>query len=86
MSFEYTFDNLARVMGELTPKLGITNYVLFMQNYGGPDGFRMSLAHPERVRAIIIQNAVSHEQGLSPLRRAKRGAGFMSAVLCAFGV
>jgi len=71
-SFEYTFDNLARVMGELTTKLGITNYVLFMQDYGAPVGFRMALSRPERVRAIIIQNAVSHEQGLSPLWEACR--------------
>jgi pimeloyl-ACP methyl ester carboxylesterase len=71
-SFEYTFDHLARVMGEFTTKLGITNYVLFMQDYGGPVGFRMALAHPERVRAIIIQNAVSHGQGLSPLWEARR--------------
>ncbi len=71
-SFEYTFDNLARVMGELTTKLGITNYVLFMQDYGAPVGFRMALSRPERVRAIIIQNAVSHEQGLSPLWEARR--------------
>ena len=71
-SFEYTFDNLARVMGELTTKLGITDYVLFMQDYGGPVGFRMALSRPERVRAIIIQNAVSHEQGLSPLWEARR--------------
>ena len=71
-SFEYTFDNLARVMGELTTGLGITNCVLFMQDYGGPVGFRMALAHLDRVRAIIIQNAVSHEQGLSPLWEARR--------------
>jgi pimeloyl-ACP methyl ester carboxylesterase len=71
-SFEYTFDNLARVMDQLTTKLGITNYVLFMQDYGGPVGFRMALAHPERVRALVIQNAVSHEQGLSPLWEARR--------------
>ena len=71
-SFEYTFDNLARVIGELTTKLGITNYVLFMQDYGGPIGIRMALSRPEHVRAIIIQNAVSHEQGLSPLWEARR--------------
>jgi pimeloyl-ACP methyl ester carboxylesterase len=71
-SFEYTFDNLARVMNELTTKLGVRSCVLFMQDYGGPVGFRMALAHPERVRAIIIQNAVSHEQGLSPLWEARR--------------
>ena len=71
-SFTYTFDNLANVVDELTVKLGITSYVLFMQDYGGPVGFRLALAHPERVRAIIIQNAVSHEQGLSPLWDARR--------------
>jgi pimeloyl-ACP methyl ester carboxylesterase len=71
-AFEYTFDNLARMTSELTAKLGIERYVLFMQDYGGPVGFRMALAHPERVRAIIIQNAVSHEQGLCPLWEARR--------------
>jgi pimeloyl-ACP methyl ester carboxylesterase len=71
-SFEYTFDNIARVMNELTTRLGITTYVLFMQDYGGPVGFRLALSHPERVRAIIVQNAVSHEQGLSPLWAARR--------------
>jgi len=71
-SFEYSFDNLARVINGLTTRLGIANYVLLMQDYGGPVGFRLALAHPERVRAIIVQNAVSHEQGLSPLWEARR--------------
>ena len=70
--FEYTFDNLARVMDELTTKLGITTYVLFMQDYGGPVGFRMALSNPGRVRAIIVQNAVSHDQGLSSLWDTRR--------------
>jgi len=71
-SFDYTFDNLADMMIELTTKLRITKYVLVMQDYGGPVGFRMALSYPERVRALIIQNAVSHEQGLSPLWNARR--------------
>jgi pimeloyl-ACP methyl ester carboxylesterase len=70
--FTYTFDNIAGVIGEFTAKLGLNNYVLLMQDYGGPVGFRVALTHPERVRAIIIQNAVSHEQGLSPLWEARR--------------
>src|SRR5580698_7123154 len=41
-SFEYTFDNLAKVTNELATRLGITNYVLFMQDYGGPVGLRMA--------------------------------------------
>jgi pimeloyl-ACP methyl ester carboxylesterase len=71
-NFEYTFDNLAKVTNQLATKLGITNYVLFLQDYGGPVGFRMALSNPERVRAIIIQNAVSHEHGLSPLWEARK--------------
>jgi pimeloyl-ACP methyl ester carboxylesterase len=70
--FEYTFDNLANVTSKLTTKLGIARYVLFMQDYGGPVGFRMALSHPESVRAIIIQNAVSHDQGLSSLWEARK--------------
>ena len=70
--FHYTFDNLAGVIGELTEKLGLADYVLLMQDYGGPVGFRMALSHPERVRAIVIQNAVSHEQGLSALWNARK--------------
>ncbi len=70
--FTYTFDNLAHVMEGLAAKLGLVDYVLFMQDYGGPVGFRMALSHPEQVRAIIIQNAVSHEQGLSPLWEARK--------------
>ena len=35
-----------------------------MQDYGGPVGFRMTLAHPERVQALIVQDAVSHNEGL----------------------
>ena len=71
-AFSYTFDNIASLIGELTTKLGLGKYVLFMQDYGGPVGFRMALSHPERVRGIIIQNAVSHEQGLSSLWEARR--------------
>jgi pimeloyl-ACP methyl ester carboxylesterase len=46
-------------------QLGITNYALYLQDYGGPIGFRLAVAHPERVTALIIQNAVIHLEGLS---------------------
>ena len=52
--------------------LNLHRYVLFMQDYGGPVGFRLALAHPERVQALIIQNAVAHEEGLSPLWETRR--------------
>ena len=62
--FAYTFDHLAAVIDDFTRALGLDRYALFLQDYGGPIGFRLALAHPERVGALVIQNAVAHEVGL----------------------
>ena len=51
---------------------GLDRYILFLQDYGGPVGFRLAIAHPERVRALIVQNAVAHEDGLGPLWETRR--------------
>jgi pimeloyl-ACP methyl ester carboxylesterase len=71
-TFEYTFDRLAMVMQHFAEKLGIERYVLLVQDYGGPVGFRLALAHPERIQALIVQNAVAHEDGLGPLWEKRR--------------
>jgi pimeloyl-ACP methyl ester carboxylesterase len=70
--FAYTFDRIAEVMTHFTEALGLTHYFLYMQDYGGPVGFRMILAHPERAQALIVQNAVSHNDGLGPLWGTRR--------------
>lgn len=70
--FAYTFDRLAEVMIRFTEMLGLTRYSLFMQDYGGPVGFRMAMAHPERLRSLIVQNAVAHDSGLSALWGPRR--------------
>jgi pimeloyl-ACP methyl ester carboxylesterase len=70
--FAYTFDGLAEVMTRFTETLGLTRYTLYMQDYGGPVGFRMALAHPERVEALIVQNAVAHDEGLGPNWKTRR--------------
>jgi pimeloyl-ACP methyl ester carboxylesterase len=62
--FDYTFDHIASVMDDFTLALGLSRYTLYMQDYGGPVGFRMALAHPERVQALIVQDAVAHNEGL----------------------
>ena len=64
--------SLCGLMQDFTEQLHLDRYTLFMQDYGGPVGFRMALAHPERIQAMIIQNAVSHEEGLSPLWAVRR--------------
>ena len=62
--FAYTFDHIARLMIGFTQRLGLSHYTLYMQDYGGPVGFRMALAHPERTDALIVQDAVAHNEGL----------------------
>jgi pimeloyl-ACP methyl ester carboxylesterase len=62
--FDYTFDHIASVMDGFTQALGLSRYTLYMQDYGGPVGFRMALVHPERVQALIVQDAVAHNEGL----------------------
>jgi pimeloyl-ACP methyl ester carboxylesterase len=70
--FVYTFDHIADIIDKFTVSVNVRNYVLYMQDYGGPIGFRLAIAHPDRVRAMIIQNAVAHEQGLGPLWDVRR--------------
>src|ERR1700758_5440052 len=70
--FTYTFDSLAKVVQDFADELHLARYTLFLQDYGGPVGFRMALIHPEKVQAMIIQNAVSHEEGLSSLWAVRR--------------
>ena len=70
--FSYTFDHLAQVMEEFADTLNLRRYTLYLHDYGGPVGMRMAVARPEKVEGIIIQNAVSHEEGLSPLWAARR--------------
>ncbi|MCC8966574.1 alpha/beta hydrolase [Bradyrhizobium sp. Pear76] len=72
--FDYTFDNIARIIDRLTETLGLNRYTLYVADYGGPVGFRLALAHPERVTALIIQNAVAHDDGLDDKLWAPRRA------------
>ncbi len=62
--FDYTFDHIASVINDFTQAMGLSLYTLYMQDYGAPVGFRMALAHPERVQALIVQDAVAHNEGL----------------------
>jgi pimeloyl-ACP methyl ester carboxylesterase len=62
--YAYTFDHLAETTNALLEQRGINRYSLYLQDYGGPVGFRIMLAHPDRVQALVIQNANAYEQGL----------------------
>lgn len=66
----YTFDLLAQHVTGLIDALGVQRYVIYMQDFGAPVGYRVALAHPERVRGLIIQNANAYLDGLTEPRRA----------------
>jgi pimeloyl-ACP methyl ester carboxylesterase len=70
--FAYTFDRYAEIMARFTEALAIPHYTLYMQDYGGPVGFRMALTHPERVQALIVQDAVAHNEGLGENWKTRR--------------
>jgi pimeloyl-ACP methyl ester carboxylesterase len=71
-AFPYTFDRLAGIITHFTEALGLARYTLYMHDYGGPVGFRMASAHPERIEALIVQNAVAHNEGLGANWKARR--------------
>ncbi|WP_042421046.1 alpha/beta fold hydrolase [Streptacidiphilus anmyonensis] len=63
--FDYTFDNLARVIDRFTEAIELRRFAVYVFDYGAPTGFRLAAAHPERIAAIISQNGNAYEEGLS---------------------
>ena len=70
--FAYTFDHIAEIMERFTQSVGLTRYTLYMQDYGGPVGFRIAVAHPDRIQGLIIQDAVAHNEGLGANWKPRR--------------
>ena len=63
--FRYTFEHLAETIDSFTQTIGLDRYAIYVFDYGAPVGFRLALAHPERITAIISQNGNAYEEGLS---------------------
>jgi pimeloyl-ACP methyl ester carboxylesterase len=71
--YKYTFDALAETLLAFTDALHLQRYALYVFDYGAPTGFRLAMARPERVTAIVSQNGNAYEEGLgdawAPIRR-----------------
>jgi len=71
--YKYSFDSLANTVLAFTDALQLKSYALYVFDYGAPVGFRLAVAHPERVTAIVSQNGNAYEEGLgdawSPIRK-----------------
>ena len=63
--FTYTFDCLTGIVEKFIDALGLMKFSLYMQDYGGPIGFRIATKHPERIEALIVQNANAYVEGIS---------------------
>jgi pimeloyl-ACP methyl ester carboxylesterase len=72
-NYHYSFETLAKTMSAFVEALKLNRYALYVFDYGAPVGFRLAVAHPERVTAIISQNGNAYEEGLgdawAPIRR-----------------
>jgi pimeloyl-ACP methyl ester carboxylesterase len=62
--FSYTFDHLADITESFTEHLSLDRYGLYLQDFGGPVGFRLATRHPDRVAFLVIQNANAYDEGL----------------------
>jgi pimeloyl-ACP methyl ester carboxylesterase len=63
-AFDYSFDNLTAHVAGLIEELGLTSYILYMHDYGGPVGFRLFTQNPEAVTGFVIQNANAYMIGV----------------------
>jgi pimeloyl-ACP methyl ester carboxylesterase len=61
--FSYTFDALADLTRDLLTQVGLTRYAMYVQDYGAPIGWRLALADPDAVTAIISQNGNAYDEG-----------------------
>jgi pimeloyl-ACP methyl ester carboxylesterase len=73
LHYKHTFDALAQSISVFTDALSLKRYALYVFDYGAPTGFRLAMARPERITAIVSQNGNAYEDGLgdawAPIRR-----------------
>ncbi|NKB16456.1 MAG: alpha/beta hydrolase [Sphingomonadales bacterium] len=63
-SFDYTFDNFAKLVDGLLGQLGIAKFAMYVMDYGAPVGWRLALQAPERITGLIVQNGNAYDEGL----------------------
>ena len=73
-TYAYTFDKISEVVETFLKDRGFDHYGLFVQDYGGPVGFRIVMRHPEALDWLIIQNTNAYEVGFTKAWDGFRGA------------
>jgi pimeloyl-ACP methyl ester carboxylesterase len=62
---DYTFDRLSEFTEAFLAKVGFTRFGLYLQDYGGPVGFRIVTRRPEWLEWLILQNTNAYEVGFT---------------------
>ena len=62
--FDYSFDNIARLIGKFVDRAGLDRYSIYLMDYGAPVGFRIAAAAPDRVDTLIVQNGNAYFEGI----------------------
>lgn len=70
--FDYGFERFSNIVASFLDQLGIERYALYVMDYGAPTGFRLAVAHPDRVTALIVQNGNAYEEGMGDFWAATR--------------
>lgn len=65
IAFDYTFDNVASIIDDFTDHKGLDRYAIYVFDYGAPVGWRLAVANPRKITAIVSQNGNAYEEGLS---------------------
>lgn len=61
--FPYTFDALTEVTSGLLEQLGVDRFAVYVQDYGAPIGWRLALADPRRITAVVSQSGNAYTEG-----------------------
>lgn len=62
--FDYTFDNVAGIVGQFVDEIGLDRFSVYLMDYGAPIGFRIASAQPDRIDTLIVQNGNAYDEGI----------------------
>lgn len=64
-TYHYSFEGISQTIGKILAAKGFDHYGLFVQDYGGPVGFRIVARNPAALDWLIVQNSNAYDEGLS---------------------
>ncbi|WP_062990329.1 alpha/beta fold hydrolase [Nocardia anaemiae] len=65
-NFAYTFDGYSEFLRRFIDVLDLSEYTIYLHDYGSQFGLRLAMAAPEKVRGLIVQNGDIYEDQHGP--------------------